>query len=63
MQPESSYRGLKFPPYKHQEYPKWVGDKIVNSEAEELAALEKLTTEDPQKGKGNDRNSGAPNRK
>jgi hypothetical protein len=27
-------------PHAHQEYPKWVGDRIVHSEAEELALLE-----------------------
>lgn len=58
MSPQPTYRGLKFPPYVHQEYPKWVGKKVVKNETEELAALEELT-----KVKGNDAKPNAPNRK
>lgn len=32
--------------YVHQEYPKWVGSKIVHNELEELAELEKLNPQD-----------------
>jgi hypothetical protein len=31
------YDHIKFPPYVFQEYPKWVGEVIVNSADEEAA--------------------------
>lgn len=58
MSPQPSYRGIKFPPYKYQEYPKWVGNQVVNTEQEELAALEELT-----EAQGNADKPNAPKRK
>jgi hypothetical protein len=47
-------QGLPEKPYEYQEYPKWVGDKLVQNAAEEEALLAELDPADDEASRGAD---------